>query len=113
MSFADTSNVLYWTSGAHVASNWTWTGVSRPFNYTNWAMNEPTQSDYELQACVYLYDGYMHDSSCTSKNYSMICEENCPIKSQETKLIDSKEFVNLGGRTYYFSLFFVSTQFDM
>jgi hypothetical protein len=107
--FADTPYQSYWTSGARLITGWTWTGISTPFSYTNWAMNEPTENTNIMQACVYLYNGYMYDAPCSGyNNYYYICEENCPTKSHEIKGIDSKEFIDLGGRTYYLNRFYVS-----
>jgi hypothetical protein len=109
-SLADTPNVSYWTSGAHVSSGWTWTGDGHQTTYTNWATDEPTETDFNTQACVYLYDGYMYDRPCKDRLQHFICEKNCPTQSSYIKNIDTnKDLVNLGGRNYYFSPFYVST----
>jgi hypothetical protein len=88
-------------------SYWMWSGVSRPISYTNWAVNEPTETNIYAQACVYINDGYMYDMPCKNIFNYFICEENCRPQSLEIK-VDTKDLVNLGGRNYYFSAFWVS-----
>jgi hypothetical protein len=108
-SYAETSSQLYWTSGVHVNFEWTWSGVSRPFNYTYWARNEPNQYSSDYQSCVLLTNGYMYDERCDLALNYFICEENCPSPAREIKTIDTKDLVDLGGRNYYFSLYNVSS----
>jgi hypothetical protein len=110
MFFADTPNLQYWTSGAHVAThNWIWTGDSHGMSNTDWATNEPTADSSPEQACVNLYNGYLYDMPCSSTNHYFICEENCPKQSRDINVVDTKGLVNLGGRNYFFSLVSVSS----
>jgi hypothetical protein len=91
---------------------WIWTGVNYPIKNTNWAINEPTQTINLAQACVYLNNGYMYDTSCSNTfDLQYICEENCRHKSREIKEVEPKDLVNLGGRNYYFGLGTVSSHF--
>jgi hypothetical protein len=92
-----------------MVDGWIWTGVSRPISNTNWAINEPTETNILAQACVYLNNGYMYDGPCSDTYFlHYICEEKCSRKSREIKGVEPKDLVNLGGRNYYFSPHYVS-----
>ncbi|KAF4528751.1 hypothetical protein B566_EDAN016890 [Ephemera danica] len=67
-------NAVYWTSGVRVETNWLWSSTGVYLDYDNWGPLEPNYQGFPTQACIYFFDGFIHDTSC-GDHLPFICEK--------------------------------------
>jgi hypothetical protein len=58
-----------------VYNKWLWSGTGTLFTTTNWAINEPSNTNTTLQACAMLKE-QLFDQQCQD-SYKIACEQRC------------------------------------